>query len=177
MNCPQCGKRIWSDDRYCKNCGLNLQSSPSQAVATSVAEDAPLKGVGGWLLFFCILRTIFGPLSIYYPRHFGPSIPIAILVLLQAAFGIVVGIHVWSVSKSAFLLLRIYFGSALLVQALQLFLSLVTLLASPSQSEFDTAAGLVAGFIGIALTIAWIGYFRYSDRVRATFGSNLTFPF
>src|SRR5437870_4090381 len=98
MNCPQCGKRIWSDDRYCKSCGLNLHAAPSAVMATPVEEDSELKGVGGWLLFFCILRTIFGPiLFITSAFRFGAGF-VDVLVLIQVVVGVVVGIHAWSLS-------------------------------------------------------------------------------
>src|SRR5947208_3558236 len=122
MNCPQCSNRIWSDERYCKSCGLNLQLSPFQPAAIPIADDSQLKGVGGWLLFFCILRTIFGPLSVFYSLHYGAGL-MEILALLEGVFGLVVGIHVWSLTESAFFLLTIYFSTALLLGSLRFFAS------------------------------------------------------
>ena len=175
MNCPECGKRIWSDDRYCKACGLNLGAAPPRAATIPVAEDLELKGVGGWLLFFCILRTALAPiLFITLSLRFRPGL-IDLLVLVEIVIGVVAGIHVWSLSKSAFLSLTIYFSASLLVTILRLFISLIALLAGESQSQIEAGVSLVSCFFGIALTIAWMGYFRYSDRVKATFGSNSTF--
>src|SRR5689334_10997805 len=134
MNCPQCSSRIWSDDRYCKSCGINLHTSSPEAAVLPFVISTELKGVGGWMLFFCILLTIFAPVLFLTSLRFGDGITI-VLGLFQMIIEIIAGINVWSVSSSAFLSLRIYFAASLGLKTLRLLLSLIFLLSGSSQNQ------------------------------------------
>src|SRR5262247_2648195 len=81
MFCGHCGQHNPDASRVCASCGqeirLSLSLTPAPAPASAPAL-APLpqqppalsnleshsepKGVGGWLLFFCVLITIISPI-------------------------------------------------------------------------------------------------------------------
>jgi len=143
-------------------------------MAIPIAANPELKGVGGWLLVFCILYTIGGALFLFATRPFRGDF-LDILYLLQAIIAFVVGIHVWSVNKSALFVLKIYFIVALCVRILGLLVILLALLSGTTKNQSELGVALMFSFIGLGTTIAWIGYFRYSQRVKNTYGSNLIF--
>lgn len=145
------------------------------------------KGVGGWLLFFCVGLTILGPLSslgqmaydwkqlqiifVIYPaiksaaiwENFGSSI---ILI-----YGFIVGCTIWSGSlqgrliASRFLLFRV---SGFLIMEL-IALSIIGDL--PHHVIAATAGGMVVPIVReIAFFAIWWSYFNNSKRVRNTYG-------
>jgi hypothetical protein len=84
-------------------------------------------------------------------------------------FGVVVGVHVWSVSKRALRLLMILFSVALCTKLLvSVLLGLDWAYGKP-----DVAFKLAGEMIGLFMLILWISYFHMSARVKATFGTNL----
>ena len=172
MNCPQCGKRVWSDWQTCRYCGLNLRGTSSKAMAIPIAEHPDLKGVGGWLLVFCILLTIGGALFLFAFNPLKAGF-LGILDLIRGIVGFVMGIHLWSVGKSALLFLKIYFIVAVCVRILEVLVYLIALVGGTAHNQVDMGVALLLCFISLGITSAWIGYFRYSERVKNTYGSNL----
>jgi hypothetical protein len=187
MFCARCGEQIPDASVLCPLCGreatLNLPpppAIPAPAAAPALGQirwpDEPqnfgppmrrpdLKGVGGWLLFFCIARTVLAPLLIA-ARVLGRDFNLGIMFeLVFTAFGIFVGVMVWTVNTSAFMLLWIYFG----VSAAFLLLAMV----AASLSGIQGAEQMGQLVWGLAFTIIWFAYFKKSDRVQATFGRNL----
>jgi len=187
MFCARCGEQIPDTSQTCPLCGrettLNLPPPPPlPAAAPAVAPahiqwpDEPrqigppmrrpdLKGVGGWLLFFCIIRTVLAPLFLL-TRLGGSSFdPANLLDLAFTAFGVLVGIMIWIVNASAFVLLWIFFG----LSALLLLLALAGVLLSDAPDPQQ----LARLFWALVFTIVWFAYFKKSDRVQATFGKNL----
>jgi Protein of unknown function (DUF2569) len=125
-----------------------------------------LKGVGGWLLFFCISLTVLAPLLMFI-RVWGSGFELESIVdLVLAAFGVLVGIMIWNVSARAFMLLWIYFG----MTAALLVLGIVGAFLAPEGQNPKVTIQLVRALIS---TIIWFLYFKKSDRVQATFGRNL----
>jgi hypothetical protein len=132
MFCARCGGQIPDVSEICPLCGREaaLNLPPPPPLPTSAAAPAPgqirwpdehqsigtpmrrpdLKGVGGWLLFFCVSRTVLSPLLMLV-RIGRSGVELGNMIdLAFTAFGIFVGIMVWTVNRSAFLLLWIYFG-------------------------------------------------------------------
>jgi hypothetical protein len=125
-----------------------------------------LKGVGGWLLFFCISLTVLAPLLMFV-REWGNGFELGSMIdLALTAFGVLVGIMVWNVHPRVFLLLWIYFG----VTAALLVLGVVGAFFTPKEQDPKETIQLVRALIS---TIIWFLYFKKSDRVQATFGRNL----
>jgi hypothetical protein len=144
------------------------------------------KGVGGWLLLFVFGQVFLGPLSTIEDisqmwDHIGPHpFPVArqivniltVIFVVMAAYGITVGILIWSGNKHSRTLARHY----LLIQigvAVIIFGSLTSwsynMLGVPGAQR--TAASIVSPFAReIGLCLIWFAYFTYSKRVRNTFG-------
>ena len=88
--------------------------------------------------------------------------------MLDLAFtilGVFVGIMIWTVNASAFMLLWIYFGVSAGILVLAIVAASLSGILGPEQ--------MVQLFWGLGFTIVWFAYFKKSDRVQATFGRNL----
>jgi hypothetical protein len=130
------------------------------------ARRPDLRGVGGWLLFFCISLTVLAPLLMFVRVSASGFALEGIVDLVLAAFGMLVGFMVWTVSPRSFVLLWIYFGITAALLMLGIVSTLTNTEAEPSQEVFYMFRALVS-------TIIWFLYFKKSDRVQATFGRNM----
>jgi Protein of unknown function (DUF2569) len=188
MFCARCGQQIPDASEICPLCGreATVKIDPPAAISGTAAAAAPgqikwpdepqtisapvrqpgLKGVGGWLLFFCISLTFLAPL-LMFARVWGSGFELEGMVdLALTAFGVLVGIMVWNVNPRAFLLLWIYFG----LTALLLVLGIAGSFVSTEEQDPREMVQLVRALIS---TVIWFLYFKKSDRVQATFGRNL----
>jgi Protein of unknown function (DUF2569) len=130
------------------------------------ARQPSLRGVGGWLLFYCILLTVVAPLYVLiWAWNIGFETE-SIVIIAWAAFGLVVGMMVWNVHRHAFVLLWIYFGLTILIFAL----AIVGVVLADEKADVNEGIRL---FRSLVYTIGWFIYFKQSDRVQATFGRNL----
>ena len=187
MFCARCGGQIPDISEMCPLCGreatLNLPPPPPLPAAAAAPAPAQirwpddsqqfrapvrrpdLEGIGGWLLFFCVSMTVLTPLFIL-ARVGGSGFEVTTIIDLSfSAFGLFVGIMVWTVSAHAFLLLWIYFGLSAALQVLAIVASFLAPEQNPEQ--------MFQLFRGLILTFVWFLYFKKSDRVQATFGRNL----
>lgn len=189
MFCARCGQQIPDASEICPLCGreatLKIDPPPAIPAVTPAPAVAPgqiqwpaepaviapmrrpdLKGVGGWLLFFCISLTLLAPLLMLI-RVWGGGFELEGMIdLALAAFGVLVGIMVWNVHPRAFILLWVYFGLTALLLVLAIAGSFVG-------SEEQNPSEIMQLFRGLISTIIWFLYFKKSDRVQATFGRNL----
>jgi len=133
------------------------------------AGYAPLRGVGGWLLFFCIMTTIIIPL-VTIAEAANSNDPVVILTdVALAILAFCTGLSLWRVRPHALRWVRVYLvvGSCLMMIAgLQRQATYIT--HEPTSSIYTNP---VAGAVVYAVT--WWQYFRKSKRVKATFGRNL----
>lgn len=163
-----------SGQRFCPSCGsVQTESSYSAQPATvgtyppNDAATAPeLQGVFGWLRFFCFLITVVAPLSLFLPGA-RSSLAIDIIGDVIIIFGILVGANLWSVGRNALEMLKLYLFARFLLQSVLLFhgLFLIRSAGSPG-AALGTSVGLI-------ITVTWFLYFRTSERVRATYGTNI----
>lgn len=155
-------------------------------VAISPGSTGP-KGVGGWLLFFCISLTILGPVFSVLQMFGGwaqakpafeiyPSIRTAILVenscgVLLLVFGAVTGIRIWSGNPHGPSLARrflaVNLGGFVAMEAAALFV-----MRDVPEEIFDHG---VQGTLSTCLRVlihatVWWSYFKMSKRVRNTYG-------
>ena len=192
--CKNCGGFINSTMKYCPFCS-SKNEAPTEAATINEKEIVKIvkdevqisekyKGVGGWLLLFCIGLIVFGPLLFCSSiANLTPStIPInslralvridlfcsALLMLLGMAVGI--GLIKNKTSEA------VKFAKAYLIIRLAYALGSIPLpylLDLPS----DIAARFVASLIGNAIAIIiyfaiWYLYLSKSKRVKATYYSN-----
>lgn len=148
------------------------------------------RGVGGWLLLFCIGQVLLAPPGAFQEilqlrERIGPHpFPvireladiIAIVILLVTAYGITVGILIWRGNR---------YGRTLARQYLIVRIGLVVLISSSlmawGYNAFGTAAAqriavaiIGPGSLEIGTCLIWFAYFTYSRRVRDTYGGEAT---
>lgn len=203
MFCPTCGQPATGNVRFCTNCGTDLTTeqlgvvpslvtgAPAPMAVPNVSQQttaelpaavrpAPvavpageLRGVGGWLLVFCIWVTIIDPLMdlrlLQYLRYVTLN-PMLIVSLMLTAYGVFTGIQTWMAKPHAIKLLRVYFALVALVWAAGIAMYFVSYAHMPGLAiwSFLLSWLRVAGFLAV-----WVSYFRVSQRVRNTYGANL----
>jgi zinc-ribbon domain len=182
MFCPHCGTQVAATNRYCRSCGGNLGLPSSRGVgsyavagdpqAIPAAHDAEIRGVGGWLLFFCVILTVLGPIA-FVSDISGEHFFLSVLRGLITIFAVVVGINLWSVSERALGLLRAYFAVAAVYGLLLLAVTLFSAFARPEQNLLESIGRPSFRLLKLAFLAAWYAYFHSSRRVRSTYGSNL----
>ena len=140
--------------------------------AMSDPELRSLKGVGGWLLFFCIALLIIRPVMDFASAGGDPA-GLAIAFVLSA-LSITTGIMLLLEKPSAFIWLWWFFG----VQAAVLALSIGVIVGGFGSEDLGVTGEngireVVNVVRGIVSLIIWLAYFKRSKRVFATFGRNL----
>jgi hypothetical protein len=146
-------------------------SSAPQPLATQQDTD-PFRGVGGFLLFFCVGITIFRPLGYAAEILQNPHDTFVVVFDLGlAAFSIYTGLTTWRARPNALKLIKFYFIVTLAVVCLMILRLSTNIkeIVQQSPSENPVATGLQT-LMAVAI---WWSYFAQSKRVKATFGSNL----
>ena len=185
MFCTRCGQQIPDATEICPLCGreasLRLDPPPPAPVTAPHYLPAPLapvvqgpNGVWGWLLLYCVTLTVLAPAYILISFSVRPLLftnPYVLMNAARIAYGMVVGILLWSRRPVSLLFLKAYF-ILLAADILLLGLDMVAL-ALRRHSSIFLAPGFptLASSAGIALL--WFAYFRKSVRIRNTFGANL----
>jgi hypothetical protein len=191
MFCMRCGQDLPQAAEFCPSCGQSTKQPVTPAASGSVAPppiqqaavaspeagQENLRGVGGWLLFFCIGFTVLWPLWVLgqYAVHRIVFRAFGSLGLLRMLFGIVVGVFLWMEKPAAIMLLRIYFLLAVVLALWSIYNWGMFLMRYPGGfTSFGTLSSLLTGFaLPLALLAFGIVYFSTSKRVRATYGENL----
>ena len=169
MYCTYCGRETSGLINSCSSCGYNLNSqrelrfATSPHVYTEVSSQQSLKGIGGWLMCFCILVTIVAPIRLFVDWHADS------LVFVRTMLGLVTGIMVWSIQPTAMNWLRSYF----LIGIVTRIAALILISTKAYLNDGHWFEHFIAQCIGLFVLIAWIAYFNFSARVKATLGSNL----
>ena len=131
-------------------------------------ELTRLRGVGGWLLLFCVVTTIIIPLANMAEAANSND---AVVILTDVAFTILAfctGLSLWRVRPHALKWVRVYLivGPCLgMIAGLQRQATYITY--DPTQAATNPVA------VAVTYAITWWLYFRKSKRVKATFGRNL----
>jgi hypothetical protein len=143
-------------------------------------EPTRLRGVGGWLLLFCIVTTIIAPLA-----HIAAAAKSndAFTALIDASFTILAfctGLSVWRVRRHAFRWVRAYLITVLCLGITAYLLSLGQASDTMYGPNSPAIAELIATRINrnetigsVIAAVMWWQYFKTSKRVNATFGRNL----
>jgi hypothetical protein len=175
-------------ERACPTGGI-VMSAPYHAGSAAKAKAEPYQGIGGWLLVFIIsaiflypLLTAFSALvSLVFAARVSSVFPLITLLtlvdigcsMLVTGFGIVAGIFLWTKNSRASGLARIY----LFTRAFYTFFMLFVVGLSMSVSDLPPVIKdalprwiIVSSLPSIAYVMIWIGYFKKSKRVKATYG-------
>lgn len=142
------------------------------------------KGVGGWLLFFCISITILSPLLTlgnlltgwndgqrvfeYFPAFFAIMVVDTVLSLCLTAFGIFTGICLWRIRPGAVqkakLYLFIYLGYQVVSSVLPYMAGLPAAVNQAISQQ--TVKSIMQGSVYFAI---WFTYLVKSKRVQNTY--------
>jgi len=155
---------------------------------TATVLDGP-KGLGGWLVFFCVALTILGPLLSLGQMvttweqsepAFGrfPSIKSAMILenfslAALLVYGFIVGCIIWGGNPEGKKLAKQY----LLIRLVAFFGIEMVAIMMISDLPFEILAAGVGGVIGagfreVLFFLIWWFYFKKSKRVRNTYGDN-----
>jgi hypothetical protein len=157
---------------------------PATPPVTTAPAASPYKGVGGWLLLFCLALTVLSPLvtlvslvggyseSSKYFNQFPGLLRInvidAILSVSLMAFSIYAGIGLWTLRPGAVQMAKRYLWFFLGYHAIAAFLPFLAGLPSAAN---DAMLAEVAKdtFRGVIYFAVWYSYLNKSERVRATY--------
>lgn len=188
--CAECDKKLRKPltnvTRLSRPAVKNLeQVQPPVAVSKVQKIEVEYKGVGGWLLLFCLILTVISPLfsvisffidfsssSQYFGQYPRLKTIIAIDGVLFAgvmAFGIYSGILLWTISPNAVKIARTYLIVYLGIIILEVFRPLLLELP-PDLSHDMVVTGLrAAGYRYAFFVSVWYSYLNKSKRVKATY--------
>jgi hypothetical protein len=126
--------------------------------------------VRGWLLYYCISRTILNPLVLLYSLHGLHLFRLIAIDVIEALVGLIAGTAVWRMSRRW---IRAVW-SDLTVRLVQV---LIVAASWQITSAVRPAIRLVVHLMvfgwGLGIVLAWFLYFRTSKRVLLTLGRNL----
>lgn len=152
----------------------------------NIAAATKHKGVGGWLLLFCIGLIIISPLlnifsitsgyqevSPYfevYPRILPIVIITSVLGIVLSCFSIYAGIVLWKIRPNAVKIAKNYLLTMLGYSILSAFLPFMAgLPAEANQAMLTTVAADI--FRTVIYTAVWYSYLNRSIRVKQTYGA------
>lgn len=183
MTCVHCGAFNLEGSPVCAACGLPLAATVAAPVlpqqsTPSVPADLRAPGkipVRGWLLFFCLSLTVFGPLVMLVRAWQAPFTALRYYDLVVTAFSLFVGVELWAAKPRALLWLNLFFLAALAAGAGSALVVVHAWAINPySLKTNKLLVSEAGGILLIVLSVGvWFWYFRVSRRVRKTFGSNL----
>jgi len=194
MHCAGCGAENPDAGVFCFNCGNALTSphaavasiasypipggsvqaapsfpptSPGQLTSEveRIRNEHPeLIGIGGWLLWFCIVTTIIAPVVNVVSIMSKPS-GYSIIDLALAVYMVITGVNLWRISTRALRLTKVLLAIQFWIGT---FLFVIQIAASASGDT--TSSSDAGGFRMLVGSIIWWFYFKKSKRVKATFG-------
>ena len=196
MFCARCGEQIPEATEICQLCGQETTLKLEPVAATTPAKSVPYdfvtiprdpdpKGVGGWLLLYCLSLTFLGPILVVAPfflfsfSRLHPGLVFRSLIrdsyymieVTRILYGVVVGIALWMGRAVALQLLKIYFVF-LAVDTLLGFLRLTSIMLKIHATPFRSLQ-FYPLLLSTTFSILWFLYFRKSERVRNTYGANI----
>jgi len=156
----------------------------------TVEQQSSLKGVGGWLLFFCVYLIVVAPLMSLpfiidyivetrddfnlYPGV-GTILDIdLVLNILMLFYGIYVGINLLRIRPDAVRSAILYLNVIILYMIAAFIIIIIVL--QISEPSFNQVILNTLGYImketifSIGLVIIWISYMKNSERVKNTYG-------
>jgi Protein of unknown function (DUF2569) len=166
---------------------------PSQNGAKVLTSQVQLKykGVGGWLLLLCLNLTIFSPLltlsnlvgniktanlySTQFPSLFNFVVINTILAVGLMCFCIYAGVALWTVKNGAVKIAKTYLLVSLAVSVVEFLLLFTVKLPSKSYSIL-IGQGIRQIIRSVVYFAVWYAYLNKSERVKATYGDDMSVP-
>jgi hypothetical protein len=157
--------------------------------SSNTSIETKYKGVGGWLLLFCIGLTILRPLMTVFNLDSGykqaspyfevfPGLLIitiidSVLSIALIGFSIYAGIVLWEIRPNAVKIAKKYLLTLLGYSILTAFLPFMAGL--PSEANLSMIGEIAKGiFMSIIYVAVWYSYLNKSKRVKATYGTGFT---
>lgn len=145
-----------------------------------------LKGVGGWLLFFCITLTILGPLSgisyLYNNWYLAQSSIFELVPGLELSiwlgsisictlviYGIIIGVKIWNGIENGKSLALKYLKIKLTTVVTLEIITLLMLISESSIMSIFIELTLMVIFSELVFFGVWFSYFKKSQRVKNTY--------
>ena len=163
----------------------NKQSFFSPSTKNSTLQK--YKGIGGWLLLFCLILTVFSligtlfsivttylEVSKYFaqfPRLLTVTVIDIFLSLSFMTYSIYAGIRLWRIRPRAVHTAKQYILFSLVYVLIASLLSFMAGFPS-SVNETLVIGGAKSMFKGIIFVVTWYSYLNKSQRVRATYNDD-----
>ena len=139
----------------------------SGAAVETIRDEYPnLIGVGGWLLWFCIVTTIISPAIVLVSTLSHPS-GYSLIDICLAAFSVFTGVSLWKAKPQALRLRKILLVIQFCLGAL---LFIGELINSTGDSSTSNTASDPSGLRMLVFALIWFLYFKKSKRVRIVYG-------
>jgi len=141
---------------------------PGLAVEVIRNEYPNLNGVGGWLLWFCIVTTVISPAMVLVSTLSHPS-GYSLIDICLAAFSVFTGVSLWRARPRA-----LRFTKILLI--IQFCIGALLLIGELINSTGDSSASSAADPSGMRMLVGsliWFLYFKKSKRVRVVYGRSI----
>lgn len=164
---------------------------PPPPPVNQVTDAQRLKGVGGWLLLFCISLTFLNPaMTLYnlynvipanspffarFPGLFVLTYADAAVSLVIAGLSIYAGIALWRVRPRAVAAARTFLIAGAAYVVLSPFAPLLAGLPKAANDIIVSSAFTTIGR-GIVYYAIWLSYLSSSKRVQATYASVAAIP-
>lgn len=191
MFCTHCGVNNSDSANYCFRCGKIISGDNRQTESNSVENTTIRKpmaiqakrGVGGWLLLFCIYLVFISPLmkitALMLERGIAHNINHkelqeaigfeAVVLFMLSIFSIAVGYQMWSKTLGALRNARFYLISSMaFTVAMPFIFSMIANL--PLLLERSVImAGMTYAIFSVGFHAVCLYYLHSSKRVRATY--------
>lgn len=195
--CEKCGWNYsWAKKKGTQCLGDDLTQSvhePINSTTDPLKENKEklsnnLKGVGGWLLFFCITLTILGPLSgisyLYNNWYLTQSSIIELVPGLKFSiwlgsisicslviYGVFIGVKIWNGIENGKSLALKYLKIKLTTIVTLEIITLLMLISESSIMSIFIELTLMVIFSEIVFFGVWYSYFKKSKRVKNTYAT------
>jgi hypothetical protein len=195
--CEKCGWNYnWARKKGTQCLGNDFTQSVHESfipTSDSLKEDKEkpsnnLKGVGGWLLFFCITLTILGPLSgisyLYSNWHLTqssifelvPGLELSIwlgsiAVSTLVIYGIFIGVKIWNGIENGKSLALKYLKIKLITIVSLEIITLLMLISESTILSIFIELTLIVIFSELVFFGVWYSYFKKSKRVKNTYAT------
>jgi hypothetical protein len=153
--------------------------------STKINSDYELKGVGGWLTFFCVALTIIGPLVAIGQIHnsweeISPAFEIypvlesamwleTLTIIGIMIYGFFVGIMIWSGNENGKMIAEKYLKIRLTIFIIIELLILLMVSGDAFLRSIMIEEVLIAIFAELVFFGVWFSYFKKSKRVANTY--------